>query len=368
MKHSRIGLVILSFLLPATIMSASNEESLGPPASKPEKDHQEKPPWVVYSPGPQKAGNLPGIGNRIVLVSGDEEYRSEQTLTQLGRILATHHGFHCTVLYAIDPKDGTINPLVTDNIPGLEALAEADLMILFTRFRDLPDAQMQHIVQYVESGRPVLGLRTATHAFRIPKGKTYSKWSWDYPGDDFRQGFGRQILGETWINHHGHHGQESTRGIIIPAQRDHGIVRGIAEGDIWGPTDVYQVRLPLPATCQPLVLGEVLRGMHSTDPPVTGKKNQPMMPIAWTNRPTVAPGKQSRVFTTTMGAAQDFSSEGVRRLLVNACYWCVGIEKQIPEKSCVDLVGPYDPTPYGYGKYRKGVRPADLTDTPPRSF
>src|SRR5882672_1479276 len=96
-------------------------------------------PWVVYE---GKQG--PGVGKHVVLVSGDEEYRSEETLPQLGKILAKHHGFKCTVLFAIDPKDGTINPNIS-NIPGLEALKSADLLILFTRFRHLPEEQMKHL-------------------------------------------------------------------------------------------------------------------------------------------------------------------------------------------------------------------------------
>ncbi len=123
--------------------------------------------WVVY-PG----GEGPGKGKQIVLVSGDEEYRSEEALSQLGKILAKRHGFRSTVLFAVDPKDGTVNPLVLDNIPGLEHLKTADLMIIATRWRNLPDEQMRHVVEYVESGRPILGLRPATHAFRFPAGKT----------------------------------------------------------------------------------------------------------------------------------------------------------------------------------------------------
>ena len=111
--------------------------------------------------------NGPGRGKRVVLISGDEEYRSEQALPQLARILAEHHGFDCTVLFAVDPADGAINPDRTDNIPGLETLDSADLMILFTRFRDLPDAQMKHIVDYIDSGKPIVALRTATHAFDL---------------------------------------------------------------------------------------------------------------------------------------------------------------------------------------------------------
>src|SRR5687767_12947094 len=154
----------------------------------------------------------PGKGKHIVLVSGDEEYRSEEALPQLAKILATHHGFKCTVLFAIDPKTGLVNPMQKDNIPGLEALSTADLMIIFTRFRDLPDEQMKHIVDYVESGRPIIGVRTATHAFQIPRGKTFSRFGFD--NREWDGGFGRQVLGETWLNHHGKHGTQSTRGIV----------------------------------------------------------------------------------------------------------------------------------------------------------
>src|SRR5213592_2622661 len=130
----------------------------------------------------------PGKGKHIVMISGDEEYRSEEALPQLGKILAKWHGFKCTVLFAIDPSDGTINPNVS-NIPGLEALDTADLMVIFTRFRDLPDDQMKHIVDYVESGRPIIGMRTATHAFQLT-GKTYGKYTWNNPEPGYTGGFG----------------------------------------------------------------------------------------------------------------------------------------------------------------------------------
>ena len=127
-------------------------------------------PWVVYD-----GYDGPGKGKHIVLISGDEEYRSEEALPQLGKILAKRHGFKCTVLFAVDPATGTIDPKNLSNIPGLEALKTADLMIIFTRFRNLPDEQMRHIVEYVEAGKPIIGIRTATHAFDIPAGKTYAK-------------------------------------------------------------------------------------------------------------------------------------------------------------------------------------------------
>ena len=300
----------------------------------------------------------PGKGKHIVLVSGDEEYRSEQALPQLARILAQRHGFDCTVLFAIDPTDGTINPKQNDNIPGLEVLDSADLMILFTRFRDLPDVQMKHIVDYVESGRPVVALRTATHAFDLKTSKTYQRYSWN--SKEWDGGFGRQVLGETWIDHHGRHGVQSTRGMVVPGQKRHPILRGIRSGSIWVPTDVYKVRLPLPDGTQPLVLGEVLEGMNPADAPAAGNQNDPMMPVAWTRTYTGAQGKPARIFTTTMGSAQDLLNESFRRLLVNACYWAMRMEGRIVDRWSVELVGAYQPLPFKFGGAAQGVKPSDL--------
>jgi hypothetical protein len=306
-------------------------------------------PWLIID-----GSEGPGKGKSIVLISGDEEYRSEEALPQLAKILAKHHGFKCTVLFAIDSKDGTINPNQNNNIPGLEALKSADLMILFTRFRDLPDEQMKYVADYVESGRPIIGMRTATHAFNL-KSKTFAKYTWNNRDG----GFGRQVLGETWISHHGNHGKQSTRGIHAKGEENHPILRGIQDGDIWGPTDVYGVRLPLPSDCKPLVMGQVLEGMKSTDNPVSGKPNDPMMPIAWIKSYTGTEGKSARVFTTTMGASQDLQSEGLRRLLVNACYWTLAMEDKIGEKSNVDIVGEFKPLPFRGNGFAKGRVPAD---------
>jgi hypothetical protein len=299
----------------------------------------------------------PGQGKHIVLVSGDEEYRSEEAMPQLGKILAKHHGFTCTVLFPIDKTDGSINPNQNDNIPGLEALKEADLLILFTRFRNLPEEQMKPLVDYIESGRPMIGLRTATHAFNIPDGRPFAEYSWQSKKEGFADGFGRQVLGETWRTHHGKHGSESTRGVIAPGESSHPILKGIKDGDIWGPTDVYGVRLPLPGDSRPLVMGQVLSGMKSTDPPVEGPQNDPLMPIAWTKSYKTKTGKTAKVFTTTMGASQDFLSEGLRRLLVNAAYWSLGMEDQITPDAPIDFVGDYQPTPFGFNKFQKGLRP-----------
>lgn len=294
-----------------------------------------------------------GKGKHIVLVSGDEEYRSEEMMPQLARILSKHHGFKTTVLFAIDPANLTVNPERTNNIPGLEALKTADLMILFIRWRDLPDEQTKHIVDYVESGRPVIGIRTATHPFAFKTSKTYDRWSWN--NKEFDGGFGRQVLGETWVAHHGKHKVQSTRARVVHGQEKHPILRGIGDGEIWGPTDVYTVKLPLPGDSAPLLLGEVLEGMQPSDKAVAGPQNDPMMPVAWTKT-----YRNARVFTTTMGSAQDFANEGFRRLLVNAAYWTLGLEKNISTKSRVDIVGSYDPHPFGFGGHSKGRKPEEF--------
>jgi type 1 glutamine amidotransferase len=302
---------------------------------------------LVFPDGPGA-----GKGKHIVLVAADDEYRSEEALPQLAKILSKRHGFRCTVLFAIDPADGTIKPDRTDNIPGLEALDSADLLVLFARFRDLPDSQMKHFADYIEAGKPVVAMRTATHAFNLKSSPTYRRYSWNDKETD--GGFGRMVFGETWIAHHGKHGVESTRGVIARGKESHPILRGIGAGDIWGPTDVYEVRLPLPGDSRTLVLGQVLAGMRPDDPPVQGPKNSPMMPVAWTRS-----YQGARIFVTTMGAAEDLESEGVRRMLVNACYWSLGMEKRIPNKSDVRLVGEYHPSHFGFGKYIPGRRPED---------
>ena len=122
--------------------------------------------WVVY-----EGAEGPGKGKHIVWVSGDEEYRSEEALPMMARILAFRYGFKCTVLFAIDPETGVIDPNNQTNIPGLAALDDADLMVMALRFRELPDSEMKHIVDFVKAGKPVIGLRTSTHAFNYSRAK-----------------------------------------------------------------------------------------------------------------------------------------------------------------------------------------------------
>lgn len=301
-------------------------------------------------------GDGPGKGKHIVLLAGDEEYRSEEALPMLGRILSARHGFKCTVLFSLDPETGVIDPVNQTNIPGMSVLGSADMVVMLWRFRELPDSDMRHFVNFLEEGKPVLGLRTSTHAFSYERNKQSVYADYDWRSKAWPGGFGQQVLGDTWINHHGDHGKESTGGVIESGKAGHPILRGVSE--IWGPTDVYGLA-HLPADAEVLVRGAVLGGMTPEAKPVEGRKNDPMVPIVWVKDYQVSGGKKGKAICSTFGSAVDFQCEDARRMVVNACYWANGLEDKLPGEANVDYVGDYEPTFFGFGKHRPGVKPLD---------
>lgn len=257
-------------------------------------------------------------------------------------------------------------------------------MILFTRFRALPNSKMRFIDDYLKQGKPVLGIRTATHAFNFGKDSltVYGYYGNGYKGDvtEWRDGFGRLVLGEKWHTHHGHHKHQSTRGIVDPESKTHPIANGIASGEIWGSTDVYGVRLPLPGDAKPIILGQVINregeydeddifyGMKPTDHEIATvnnkglRVNDTLMPIAWTKSYQLPEGKKGKAFTSTIGSSSDLLNEGVRRLLVNGVFWSLDME--VPKKAKVNLVGDYAPSAYGFRTNefwdKKQLRVSDL--------
>jgi type 1 glutamine amidotransferase len=315
----------------------------------------DEPKWISYQP-PEGNAN----GEQIVFLAAGWEYRAEEGMTMLAKILAQKHGFACTVLFAINKENGTIDPNTADNIPGIEQLDTADLLVVLGMDLELPDDQMKHFVQYVESGKPVIGFRCAVLAFKNLKQRS-SPYA-NYDTDAKSGGFGGMVLGEKWRGHHGHHAVESTRGLINGRYRKHPILRGVG-GDIWGPTDVYQVDR-LPAAAVVLAYGQVLKGMKPDDPP---NFHKPIMPMIWTWERPVNFGT-GRVMTSTIGAAEDLQSEDLRRIIVNGAYWALGMEASIPEKSDVDYVDPFEPSTFGRDKFRKGLKPNDYAlQSPPRA-
>jgi len=299
---------------------------------------------ITYEPG-----DGAGQGKHIVLVCGDWEYRCEESLPMLAKILAKRHGFKCTVLFSMNPKDGTVDPSVKNNIPGMSVLKSADMMVVFAMDLTLPDEQMKHFVEFLETGKPVFGIRCTLLSFRYPKNSPYARF------DVGNGGYATELFGESWKGHYGDHGKESTRGLRAGLNEAHPILRGVQ--DVWGPTDVYRItRLPADATV--LMYGQVLAGMKPDAPPNLQKS---LMPMVWTREIRRESGTISRVVMSTIGAAQDMESEDLRRLYVNSIFWAVGLESGIPKKADVRYVGgDWKASPFGGGKFRQGLKPGDF--------
>jgi len=311
--------------------------------------------WLEY---PGKTG--PGRGKRVILIAADQEYRSEQSMPMMAKILSTHHGFECTVLFAVNEK-GEVDPTMPvypekgkpfreHHIPGLELLAKADLVLFYPRLLTLPMAERELIVDYIDSGRPILSLRTGNHGFHgaLPY-KIHGK-----PVD-----WGNDVLGGTFMNHHGNWHADSTRGIVVPEMKEHPILRGVK--DLWGNSDVYRTYPEggqLPAGCTALVWGQPLLGRKPTDAP--NPKLEPL-PVAWFKHWETRSGRRARVFQSTMGSAHDLQCADLRRLVINAIYWGLGMEAAIDVRRSVDIVGTYQPLGAGFNYAELGVVPKPVS-------
>ena len=294
----------------------------------------------------------PGAGKHLVFLASDHEYRTEETCPALARILAKHHGFKCTVLFGLD-KDGNIEAGAS-NIPGMEALGDADLLVIFTRFLNLPAKQMDHLVAYLERGGPVFGLRTASHAFKIPADSPYAKYDFRSKVPGYENGFGHQILGNTWVGHYGDNHKQGTRIQIIPEQKEHVIFRGVGD-NAFCHAGAY-VGKPGPdftvlTNSQPLVSMEKDAAADASKPP---------MPSTWTRHYSTKDGKKHRVFHSTQGASEDLLDADYRRLLINGIFWAAGLEAAIRPGLNIAFVGPYQPNTFKFAGHAKGVKPADL--------
>ena len=246
----------------------------------------------------------------VVFVTGDDEYRSEYSMPMIARILEARYGARASVAYA-RPK-----PSVNNNIEGLEALKDADLAVFFLRWRRLPDEQIQYILEYLKTGRPLVGLRTTTHSFRYPKDHALERWN---------DAFGIEVFGQKWLRHHGH---LSTTEVRVTA--DHPVTRGV-EKSFQVPSWLYEVT-PLHGDVSALAEGKAINPQ--------GKDASPQ-PVAWTKTYHGA-----RVFFTTLGHPDDFKVPAVRRLLVNGILWALG--REVPKGGAnVEIVGDYDPPPSG---------------------
>ncbi|MEQ1827917.1 MAG: ThuA domain-containing protein [Pirellula sp.] len=271
----------------------------------------------------------------IVLISGDEEYRSEESMPMLAKILSQKHGFRCTVVFSMG-TDGAdyIDPNNSQGLRGLSTLDSADLMIIGTRFRKPIESEAAHVTSFLNAGKPVIGLRTATHAFNGKE--TFGGLAF---GD-----FGLKILGETWVSHHGGHKTQGGRSVVEQGQQEHPILRGV--GEIFTPSDIYGVT-HLKETDKIILRGAVTESLDPQSAILQGPKNEKMQALAWLHtydRPNGSGTGNS--FCTTAGASVDLVDEDLRRLIVNAAFHLTGLT--IPDKANVSYVDPFFPSFYGF--------------------
>lgn len=313
--------------------------------------------WLTY-PG----GEGPGKGKHIVLVAAEQEYRSEQSMPMLAKVLSTHHGFDCTVLFGVN-EQGDVDPTMPvypekgkeaefreHHIPGLEKLESADLVIFLTRLLTLPQGEQEQIVRYIDSGKPIIALRTANHGFRGPL---------PYKIDGRQVRWGEDVLGGTFLNHHGRWHADSTRGSFDKDQTQHPILIGVT--DIWGDSDVYRTYkegTSLPADCTALIWGQPLMGRKPDDLP--NRELEPL-PVAWVKPWKTSTGKSARIFHCTMGSGTDLKSAGLRSLIINAAYWGMGLESAISADRSVDIMGTYEPLESGFNYEELGVKPRPVS-------
>ena len=252
---------------------------------------------------------------RVVFVTGDDEYRSEFSMPMIAKILEARHGMRTAVAYARP------TPQSASNLEGLEALKNADLAVFYLRWRELPEGQLRLILDYTNSGKPLAGLRTTTHAFRYPKG---------HEREPLNDNFGIDVFGQKWIRHHGN---TSTTEVRVATAAAHPILRGV-EPPFSVRSWLYVVE-PLNGDCVPLLVGRAVNPRGPDAGP---------QPVAWTKT-----YKGARVFFTTLGHPEDLQVAAVRRLLINGILWALG--REVPSAgAAADPVEPYEPPAAGVPK------------------
>jgi hypothetical protein len=291
-------------------------------------------------------------GKHIVLIAGDEEYRSEEAMPMMGEVLA-RHGFKCTVLFSLGSDGKTVDPNKQTSLSYPQALDSADMVFLNIRFRNWPDETMAKFQATLERGVAVMALRTSTHAFKIGAKSKYARYATGYKGKEWKGGFGREVLGETWVNHHGHHAFEGCLTRVETGQETNPILRGV--GEIFVLSDVYGAAPKAPSTI--LMRGYVTKTLKPDSKEIAAKNN-PAQPTVWTREYNWPNGKTNKVLTTTMGAGIDLLDDNLRLLLVNAAHERLGLA--VPDKADASLPAGYKPSFYKVGKYRQGCTPADF--------
>ena len=248
----------------------------------------------------------------IVLLSGESLYDSATTLPRFAKRLGKEHGYRCTVIVRKEEH----------RFPSLDSLVQADLVIVFARRMELPGEQLDQVKQYIESGKPVIGLRTASHAIQ--------NWL----------EFDKLVLGG---NYQGHHKNNlSGNASIVPAAKGHPILDGVAAEFKMGGS-LYK-NTTLARAAKPLLSGAV--------------EGHPAEPVAWTHS-----YKGNRTFYTSLGHADDFATPNFHKLVTNAIAWCLSTDAKPGAIAIAAKYGvePGEPFRVGVALFEKMWRDNKLT-------
>jgi type 1 glutamine amidotransferase len=231
--------------------------------------------------------------HHVVILAGEGEYESDRTMRSVASDYERELG--ADVDYRTPDVLDDIGVFPPSSFGDLSSLAEADLLVVYTRWRQLPDAEMQQIVDYLERGGNVIGLRTSTHAFHYPEGTRWAAWN---------DGFGRDVLGSPWISHHGH---TSTTDVTHVDGVEHPILAGIPDSFHLAS---WLYRADLAPGSQPVLWGV----------PVDPENEPEPSPVAW-----VRELGDQRIVYTNMGHQEDLDDPIVHRFLLNAARWTLRI-------------------------------------------
>lgn len=227
----------------------------------------------------------------VAFLIGEDEYETERTLPEFADAELADRGLRLSYVHS-DPAD-------KNSFPAMETLDSADLLVVSVRRRFPPQSQLARVRNHVAAGRPVVGLRTASHAF-AERGDLTAP-----PGHSAWPEFDNQVLGGNYTNHHGNHGDGAPRSFwwLVPESAGHPVVRGLALREMPTMSWLYKT--------QPLATGTTVLAMGR----VEGR--EPPEPLAWTHQ-TAGGG---RVFYTSLGHVDDFATPEFRQLLRQGILW-----------------------------------------------
>jgi len=228
---------------------------------------------------------------QVVFLIGEDEYKTWETLPRFARQALEWRGLRVSIVQESKADK--------NNFPGLvEALREADLLLVSVRRRGLPKEQLDAVRAHLAAGKPLVGIRTACHAF-APRGQETGGG-----GSAWWPTFDPEVFGGNYTGHHDAGPQTSIR--AVPGEEKHPILAGVNLAQLVGHGSLYTVS-PLKKTVRPLLVGSI--------------PNQPPEPITWTHS---FGAKEARIFYTSLGHPDDFANPSFQRLLLNGILWALG--------------------------------------------